>query len=407
MKIALDYSGSPLELDIPDSFSVETFAPRSVDRTADFAAFRDEFQSRGGEAAIGGSPLIVINDGYRNTPTPLVIEWLDQLASNLLDRSSFLIATGTHDAPTEEHYRNILGRFHDRLRPRTDYHRCEDYATMAKFTDDPLGGKVLVNRAVLNDRPVLIIGSVEPHYFAGFTGGRKAIFPGLVDLATTERNHNLAASLDAAPLRLTGNPVAEHLQLLTDQIDSPRFFSIQVVLDVDHRPAGVFCGRLADSFGRAVALADQIYAHHVPRKYDIVLAELRPPLDKNLYQLQKAVENCQAAVADGGALIVLSACEEGIGSPHFYGLAERWDPMRNLPADGSPVTFGSHKLSRVVTITRRVQVLVHTRVAKQDVRRVFYEPLDNVQDFLYSKRDDCEKCNVAVVYDAGHTVLAN
>lgn len=358
-------------------------------------------------AAIQGASLVVVNDGYRNTPTPLILQWLDRLDPEFLDRASFLIATGTHDAPTEEHYHRIFGPFHDRVQRRTSYHDCQDRNSMVRFTDDPLGGAVLVNRAVLGDRPVLIIGSVEPHYFAGYTGGRKSIFPGLVDLATTERNHNLASSMSAAPLKLAGNPVAEHLQRLTDQIDSERFFSIQAVLDAEHRLGGVFCGRLADSFDRAVFLADQIYAHHVSRTYDLVLAELRPPLDKNLYQLQKAVENCQAAVADGGVLAVVSACEEGIGSPHFYGLAERWDPMRNRPQNGLPATFGSHKLSRVVAISQRIQIKIYSTLAKEDIVRVFYEPLDNPQEFLYSRRNVCEKCNVAVVFDAGHTVLTN
>jgi len=404
-QVALHYGRGELVLAIPDEYAVTAFAPRPADEPVTYERFRAEFIGRGGLAAIRGEPVVVVNDGFRRTPTALVLEWLDRIDSGLLDRASFLAATGTHGTPSEEDWGKIFGRFRERVRARTAVHDCRDAGSMTRLGEDPLGGEVYVNRAVLGTRPVVVIGSVEPHYFAGYTGGRKGIFPGMVDLATTERNHNLARAMAAAPLRLAGNPVAEHLQALMDRIDGARFFSIQAVLDAAQRVAGVFCGGMTESFQRATVLADQIYAFRGAGPFGTVLAELRPPLDRNLYQLQKAVENCQAAVADGGALVVVSACAEGMGSPHFADLATRWDPGGNAPRDGGPASFGSHKLSRVVAIARRIAVRVHTEMKDDEVRRVFYEPLDNVANFLYLRRDACENNNLAVVYDAGHTVL--
>ncbi len=403
--VDLHYGSGRLQLNIPDGLGFDEFAPRRIDQPLTYDEFVCELEATGGPAALADeSPLIIVNDGYRSTPTAVVLDWLNKYDASLIDRSRFLVATGTHDAPTETHHDKIFGPFLPRVRDRLARHDCRDYASMTKLTDDPLGGEVLVNKAVFERGRAVIIGSVEPHYFAGYTGGRKSLFPGLVDLKTTERNHNLAVSLDAAPLRLDGNPVAEHLDGLLKLIDTGRYYSIQVVSDIDHRPAGVSCGGIDDSFERATELARKIYAHRISQPYDLIIAELRPPLDSSLYQMQKAVENCQAAVADTGTLIVVSACKEGIGSPHFYELARKWDRQQNQPVTGT-VSFGSHKLSRVITISKRIDLLVYSEVEDEDVRQVFYEPLDNVQEFLYSLQNDCEKCNVAVVYDAGHTVL--
>jgi nickel-dependent lactate racemase len=269
---------------------------------------------------------------------------------------------------------------------------------------DRFNCEVFLNSAVLRAGQVIAIGSVEPHYFAGYTGGRKSIFPGLTDLATVERNHNLANSLEAAPLKLAENPMAEHLDELMGLIDQDKLFGIQIVTDARHQVAGVFCGSLAKGFRDAVGLAQDIFAHSVTHKYDVVLCELLPPLDKNLYQVQKALENCQAAVADGGSAVVVAACEEGIGSDYFFDLAAKWDRDLNIPRDGKP-TFGSHKLSRVNSIGKRIGVRLYSRLSDELPRRVFYEPLHDIERFLKERAEKRTLLRMAVVHDAGHTVL--
>ena len=404
MKIELAYGSGRLALDVPDSCTLDTFAPAAA-RPITADRFRKEFSRADGNRWCSVAyPLIVVNDGYRRTPTAQILTWLETVDSTLLDRARFLVSTGSHPAPTDPHYRAIFGPHLERVRNRVAYHDATDRSALVRLGSDPRGGEVYVNRALTAADAVIAIGSVEPHYFAGFTGGRKSVFPGLIDLATIERNHNLANSLEAAPLRLQGNPVAEHLAQLTGLLDIDTFFTIQAVLDANDKMAGVFCGPMTAAFEQAVVLARDIYAHQVSKRYDLVLAEMRPPLDRNLYQLQKGVENCRRAVADGGALVAVSACEEGIGSPHFFSLARDWDRRKNRPRNG-PVRFGSHKLSRVIETGRRIELLVYSALRHEDIRRVFYEPLDNLQEFLYSRQNACEKCNVAVVYDAGHTVL--
>jgi nickel-dependent lactate racemase len=405
MKIELSYADGTIILDLPSLITVDIFKPATVDNPLGFDAFRNGFVEAHGDRFLSGEPLlVVVNDGYRNTPTATILQWLDKLDRNVVDQAYFLIATGIHGAPTEEHYNRIFGPFWNRVRARVSYHDCHDLTSMALLSTDSLGGDVWLNKAVLDYPKILVIGSVEPHYFAGFTGGRKAIFPGLTDFETVARNHNLANSLQAAPLKIKRNPVAEHLDSLMRMLDPRKFFGIQIVTDSKRQTAGIFCGELDSAFTRAASFAEKIYSCCVPQKYNVVLCEILPPLDKNLYQAQKALENSQAAVKDGGEAVIVSACPEGVGSEYFFKLAQNWDHQANRANDGR-LHFGSHKLSRVIEIGKRINVYLFSTLPGNVVRQVFYEPLDNLQDFLYSKARECEICNMAVVHDAANMVL--
>ncbi len=174
--------------------------------------------------------------------------------------------------------------------------------------------------------------------------------------------------------------------------------------DSGGRIGASFCGGLEESFDRAVDYAQTLYARQVDRPFDAVLCEILTPLDKNLYQAQKGLENCQPAVRDGGAAIVVSQCEEGVGSKFFFDQAGLWDRATNEPKDGI-LRFGSHKLGRVNLMTRRIGVMVHSMLPEEIVRRVFYEPIRDVQSFIDQQIAKNPKFRLAVVHDAGHTVL--
>lgn len=395
-----------MTIELPAHASVDEFAASMVEQPVDFAAFAREFKTSGAEQFLSASSLLfIVNDGYRHTPTSQVLDWLDQLSSDVLDRAHFLIATGSHKPPTEAHYRGIFGAQFERVWPRVHYHVAADLNTMVKVGVDSFGGDVYVNRLIQEFDRIAIIGSVEPHYFAGYTGGRKAIFPGVCDLATTERNHNLANSLDAMPLRLKGNPVAEHLQSLMPFVSHKAILSIQLVADAAHHIGRVFFGDIENSFTRAVEYAEKLYARRIDQPYDAVLCEILPPLDKNMYQAQKALENCQSAVADGGTIIVVSACEEGIGSDFFMQEAADWDALNNRPGDGT-YRFGSHKLTRMIKHQRRIDVRLKSVVPNQTVQKVFYKPVSDISALLEEKLAS-RTARVAVVHDAAHTVLAS
>lgn len=404
-QLELQYNGRRVVWSIPDSAQVDHFGPRRAQRDLGSEDLKAVLDGAGADEWLHADDLlVVVNDAYRSTPTSMILDWLDLVSPRLLDRARFLVATGTHPAPTAGQKTAIFGRHLDRIRDRILIHDCRDTESMDEVGTDRFGQPVRLHRAALTCSRVLMIASVEPHYFAGYTGGRKSLFPGLTDFATVERNHNLACSLECRPLRLKGNPVAEHLQEMLSLVDTAPFLSVQVVLDVDSKPAGICCGDIGESFGRAVSVTDSIFASHTRSPYDVVIAEVLPPLDANLYQLQKALENCQAGVRDGGAIALVSSCHEGIGSQAFFDQAAGWDRGRNRPHDGV-LRFGCHKLSRVVKTADRIGIYVYSELHDEDVRQVFYEPLDKARPMQFICRSISSAQRIAVVRDAGNTVL--
>jgi nickel-dependent lactate racemase len=404
MEVKLAYGKTGVTLKVPDWAEVDRYGRADASEAVTYDDFRTGLSSADGASVLRGAPLIIINDGHRSTPTLQVLKWLDQWDSTVLDSARFLIACGTHGEPTDEHLQTIFGQYLDRVRDRLAWHDCHDMDSMVSVGVDHFGEQVYLNRLAAEAEQLIVITSVEPHYFAGFTGGRKSLFPGLTDMATIERNHNLANSLDCAPLRLKGNPMAEHLDEMLTLVGIENIFSIQTVVDADHNINRVFCGPIDKAFHDATDAACGLYANSVARPYDLLMAEVAPPLDRSLYQIQKALENCQAAVVDGGTAVVVAACEDGVGKRNFYDLALKWDTRKNAPNDGIP-RFGSHKLSRVNAMTRRIKVQLYSELPPEQPRRVFYEPAEDLQLLVNECLDRDNRKRLAIVHDAGHTVL--
>lgn len=405
MDVRLTYADASVAVTVPEWVQVRQYGLATDHEPVGYDDFVTAFERAGGkQQSEGPLPLVIVNDGHRGTPTPAILEWLDKYDSRLIDSSRFLVACGTHEEPTPEHYAKIFGRYLARIREHCAWHDCNDPGQMTKIGVDHFGQDVLVNSSAVQAAKLLVITSVEPHYFAGFTGGRKSVLPGLADRATIERNHNLANSLDCRPLRIKGNPMAEHLDETLRLFGPERVFSIQVVTDDRQRILHVFCGRIDRVFPNAVEASYRLYANEVIEPYDLILAEVRPPLDGTLYQIQKALENCQTACTDGGTVIVLAACRDGIGKRGFYDLAKVWDKENNRPADGAP-HFGSHKLSRVNAMTRRINVRLYSQLPDDQPRQVFYEPVHDLQKLVDQCLDKANRKRLAVVRDAGHTVL--
>lgn len=405
MEVRLAYADSEFGLEVPDWVELDRYDLTAFNQTINYSDFLERINSEGGARLLEGElPLIIVNDGHRNTPTAQILKWIEEYDHRLIDTAPYLVACGTHGEPSPEHYQRIFGRFLDRIKPRLAWHDCNDISHMVRVGTDHYHTDVWINRLAVRAKKLLMLTSVEPHYFAGFTGGRKSFFPGLANRATIERNHNLANSLECRPLRLAGNPMAEHLDEMLRLFGPEKVFSIQVVSDATHHIGQVFCGRIDKAFTEAVRASEALYARSVTRPYDLIMAEVRPPLDRSLYQVQKALEHCQTAVVDRGTVVVVAACQDGIGKRNFYELSDEWDRANNRPKDGIP-RFGSHKLSRVLAMTRRINVKLYSQLPDDQPRHVFYESVHDLQALISECLEKNNRKRLAIVHDAGHTVL--
>lgn len=405
MKIYINYGAEKLSFNLSDSFEFNEIQPVAAHRVVterDFDRIVENAERH--QFPLASATLFIVNDAYRPTSNDTILRWLFN-SGRLNPDARFLVACGCHPAPTEQQLRQIFGDLYDELKQRVVIHDADNLFEMDAIGQDRTGETVYLNRAFFEHERVVVIGSVEPHYFAGFTGGRKSIFPGICDRATTIRNHDLATSFDAAPMKLEGNPVEEHLSGLMSLLGERKFFGIQLVLSRGAVLTSIHCGELNETFMAAARDSEGIFSRKVKGKFDLILAEVLRPLDSNLYQVQKALENCQTAVKDGGAVILFSPCSEGIGSNSFFELADRWKPDSAEalePAD----RFGIHKLHRVFRIGRRINIYLYSELPRGVPDKVYFRSCTSPRDIIDKMVEDSfDIIKTAAVRDAGHTVV--
>jgi nickel-dependent lactate racemase len=194
----------------------------------------------------------------------------------------------------------------------------------------PRGTEVEVSGRLFEYDNIVAVGSVEPHWFAGYTGGRKSIVPGVASFETIRQNHSLALSEGAGPAATTGNPVYEDLQdaasLVMERLegDGAAVIGVNVVSREDDI-YGVFCGPILNSIAPLFDKVGEIYLKEAMPS-DIVVAIAEAPMERDLYQAMKSFENVRGAIKDRGSYILVASCPDGVGPPHFsetMGLASR------------------------------------------------------------------------------------
>jgi len=263
--------------------------------------------------------LVIVNDATRPTPTARVLEEVQDTLRSHPD-VKFIVATGAHRGPTEDEFRFIFGNLYDEFKDSIYVHDARKDEDMEYLGVSSNGTEMYINKMVREAGNILVIGSVEPHYFAGYTGGRKAFLPGVAGFKTIEMNHKHALSNKAQSLALEGNPVAEDMTDAMAVLNDLNIFSIQTILTADHGLYAMAAGDLFKSFDAAVEKANDVFCTSATKKGNIVLTAAPYPMDIDLYQSQKALENGRLALEDGGIIIMVSKCRDGVGEDTFLNL---------------------------------------------------------------------------------------
>jgi nickel-dependent lactate racemase len=326
-----------------------------------------------------GTILFLVNDATRPTPSGRVVEIIaDRLRGHDVE---FLVATGAHRVPGESELEQIFGRsMRKRFLDRIFSHDARAKGELVYLGDTSRGTPVWVNRRLAEATDVVLINSVEPHYFAGYTGGRKSLFPGVAGFDTIQANHKLALDPAADNLALAGNPVHEDMMEMVSLLSEKHIYSIQMVLDHQHRIHWAFAGDLDESWHAAVEHADGHYVVELGERYDVVVAAAPYPMDYDLYQSQKALENGSLALRDGGVLILVSKCRHGIGDETFFQLMARAaTPQGVLDSIAETYVLGYHKAARLALIALRGEMWGVTGLPDEDLEAAFIRPFPSVQ----------------------------
>jgi nickel-dependent lactate racemase len=292
----------------------------------------------------------------------------------------FLVATGCHRAPTREEYDFVFGDLYDPWKDRIFAHDAKKESDLVKIGTSRNGTEMIVNRMAAEAGKLVIIGSVEPHYFAGYTGGRKSFLPGVASYRTIEQNHKYALRPEAKGLALDGNPVHDDMMDALKSIEEKPIFSIQTVLDPEKRIYAATAGNIRTSFDAAIARADEVFVVPVSRRADIVVSVAPYPMDVDLYQSQKAIDNAKLALKAGGILILVSRCRTGIGEESFYRLLSSCrTPQDAMAAIDKGYKLGYHKAAKLAEIAMAAQMWCVSDLPDEQVRNVFMTPFPTVQ----------------------------
>jgi nickel-dependent lactate racemase len=326
--------------------------------------------------------LFIVNDGTRPTPTAKVLEIIQDKLRKINAR--FIVATGCHRAPTGEEYRFIFGPLYQEFRDRIYVHDSRNDAEMVHLGTSTNGTEMFVNHHGVRADKLVAISSVEPHYFGGYTGGRKSFLPGIASYKTIEQNHKYAIRPQAKSLALAGNPVHEDMIDALKSVEGKPIFSIQVVLDKDRRIYGATTGDIHASLEGAIEKANELFCVTIPQKADIVVSVAPYPMDVDLYQSQKALESGKLALKEGGILIMVSKCRTGIGEKAFFDLlaSAGGDPRRALETIDLGYKLGYHKAAKMAEIALWADMWAVTDLPEADLRAVFMRPFNDAQKAL-------------------------
>lgn len=347
--------------------------------------------------------LVVVNDATRPTPTQKVLNVIMDAIKAI--PFHFIIATGAHRGPSEEEYIQIFGDHYPAVKERIIVHDARRDEEMVFLGTSSNGTEMTLNQAAVNAHKIIIIGSVEPHYFAGYTGGRKSLLPGIAGYTTIEQNHKLALSPKAKALALEGNPVAEDMEDALKTVKND-IFSIMTVLDKDHNIYAVTAGEIRASFAAAIQKANEVFAAPIAKKADIVVSVVKFPMDIDLYQAQKGIDNAKLALKDGGILILVAKCRCGIGGKAFADLLSSCDsPQEVLDTIETGYVLGYHKAAKMAEIGLWAEMWGVTGIEPDTLSQLFIKPFSSLQNALdASVKAKGDHADVLFLMDGGLTV---
>lgn len=318
MLVDLAYGSSQLTVELPSDTLV--VAPEDRAGVADeLSAVRDALRSPvagpplGEIVAPGTKVAIAVCDGTRPQPRrPMLSAVLEEISGKAdLDDVVVLVATGTHRANTPAELEAMFG---EELvaKVRIVNHDARDAANLVNLGAMGNGVPVKLNREWVDADVRITTGFVEPHFFAGFSGGPKLVAPGLAGLETTLVLHDARriASLSATWGVLEGNPVHDDVRAIARGTGVD--FACDVVLNRRHEIVAAFAGEMFAMHRAATAEARKVAMQVVPHRFDVVVTSNAGfPLDQNLYQAVKGMSAAFQVVRPGGLIVVAAECRDG------------------------------------------------------------------------------------------------
>lgn len=411
MKVQLKYGKGHLDLEVPEKNYKGTLKPNQVSHPLTGVAEVE----RALKQPIGSAPLkekvypgdkvvIVTSDITRPMPTYLVLPPVLKIlyeAGLHPEDITLVFALGSHREHTEEEKEALVGP--------------EVYASGIRLVDSDMedcvrlgwcqnGTPVDIFRPVAEADCIICLGNIEYHYFAGYSGGAKALMPGVSSHEAIQANHSNMVKPQAYAGNLETNPVRQDVDEAGKfiQID----FIVNVVLNEKKEIVSCVAGHYLEAHRVGCKILDAMYGVAIPERAEIVV--ISPggyPKDLNIYQAQKGLDNAKHAVKDGGIIIWVASAKEGFGEDCF----ERWmttmKPEAMIEEIKKNFQLGGHKAAAIALVMEKARIFMVSDLEEALVRSIHLEPYATVQAaFDAALAAMGPEAGVLVMPDAGSTL---
>jgi nickel-dependent lactate racemase len=390
VRIRLDYGTDGLEVDLPDE-RVTVIEPiarpavpdpratllRAIRSPLDRAPLRDLVRT-------GQRVAISVCDITRAQPRIEMLQALFEEMPHVRPQDvTILIATGTHRGNSDQEIERMLGR--EILgRYNVINHDSRNPSTLARVGTTSTGVQVYLNRRFLEADVRITTGFVEPHFFAGFSGGPKMVAPGLAGIDTVMTLHDARhIGHPSATWGITeGNPVHDDVREIARMVTV--HFAIDVTLNRDQKITAAFAGDIFAEHRAACASAKETAMRQVPSPFDVVLTTNSGyPLDQNLYQAVKGMSAAAKIIKPGGTIVAAAECRDGLPNHGSYGavLAAAPSPRALLEMICTPgyAVPDQWQVQVQAQIQTKANVLIKTDgLGPNEIRAAHFTPIDDV-----------------------------
>jgi len=398
--INLSYGG--ICLNLPEGFEAEVLLadelpaapPGEIDRSLEEPAGKSLEDFSGCRSA-----CILASDITRPAPSHLLIPPLVQKLKALgIEELLVVFGLGTHRRMTEEEEKRLL---RDSFRLP---HRQHDPKDCRLLGETARGTPVEILEAVASSDLIIATGNIEYHYYAGYSGGAKALLPGVSSVRSVVKNHELMRD----PASVTGRMDSPVRQDMEDAAGIAGLdFILNVVQNGRKEVVQSVAGDYIAAHRRGAATVDRMYRRPVQPAEIVVACAGGRPKDLNLFQAQKALENARGAARPGGSIILVAECSEGLGHPVF----ERWAKEADSAEEcwerfGREYEFGGHKAAFLARDSLEYQLILVSALPRETAEMCFFTPARTLEEALLMARARQGKDARLLVMPHGNLTLA-
>ena len=393
MKVLLDYDKEGLKIKVPDKNLIRILQLPEVEPLADL----EESLEMALLHPVGTRPLeelargkrnacIVISDNTRPMPTKLILpSILKKLEKNGIKRDNIviLVATGLHRPSKRDELLEILGQDIVNNYRIINHNAREGELKFLGYTDNKT--PILINSHYINAELKIVTGLIEPHFMAGYSGGRKGVCPGISGAETIKKTHSphyLESPYSVAGI-LENNPF--HQEILEIAKKAGVDFLINITLNRGRAITGIYAGDLEKAWLKGVKELEKVIRVEVKEPADVVITSGGGyPLDSTFYQSIKGMVTASNVVKNNGTIIIASSCKEGIGSQEFENLLfETKNPEEFLEKIKQPDFFviDQWQIEEMCRVLRKAEIMFYSdNIDNKILEELMVTPINSVEE---------------------------